>query len=83
MMPAQAATQKMRRAAIFEVVERVARPALADDEGGRRGDRDDPEPERQRPLARHRREVDGQHERRDQEDREDAAEVVDRLASSR
>ena len=36
MMPATAATQNIRRAGDVEVVERVARPALADDERDRR-----------------------------------------------
>ena len=45
----------------------------------RGGDRDQAEADRQRPLAGHRGEVDPQHQRGDQEDREDAAEVVDRL----
>ena len=79
MIPAQAATQKIRRAGDLEVVERRARPPLADHEGAGRGERDDAEADRQRPLARHRGEVDPQHQRRDQQDREDAAEVVDRL----
>ena len=79
MIPAQAATQKIRRVGHLEVIERRAGAALAHDEGGDRRQGDDAEPDRQRPLARHRREVDPQHQRRHQQDREDAAEVVDRL----
>ncbi len=81
MIPAQAATQKIRRLGDLEVVQRRAGPPLAQHEGRRRGEGDDAEADRQRPLARHRRQVDPQHQRRDQEDREDAAEVVDRLGA--
>ena len=66
-----------------EVVQRLARAALADDERAHGGDRDYPQPDRQRSLAGHRGEVDPEHERGDEQHREDAAEVVDGVDSSR
>ena len=69
------------RAATCEVVERVRGAALAEDEGDapRRATTASPIAERRRLRVRHRREVDRQDERADEHDREDAAEVVDRL----
>ena len=81
MIPAHAATQNVRPAGDVEVVERVLRPALPDEEGDQRGERDDREADRQRALVRDGREVDRQDQRADEHDREDAAEVVDRLGS--
>ena len=54
MMPAQAATQKTRRPATCEVVERVRRPALAEHERDAGGDGDRGEPEHQGALVRDR-----------------------------
>ena len=50
---------------------------VADQECGGGSDRDHAKTNRQGPLARHRRDVHSQDQRRDQEDRKDAAEVVD------
>ena len=77
--PAHAATQKMRRPRDVEVVERGGRASLAQHERDAGGERDQPEPERERAAVRHRREVDRQHERRDEQHGQDAAEVVDRV----
>ena len=44
-----------------------------------RDDRDEREPDAQRALVRHRREVDREDQRADQHERKDSAEVVDRL----
>ena len=60
-----------------EIVERVLRPTLADVEGDQRGDGDCRQPEHECSLVRDGREVDRQDQRRNQHDREDAAEVVD------
>ena len=78
--PAQAATQNVGRAADVQVVERVRRAALPDEEGDqrRRGDRRTGSID-QRRLVRDRREVDPEDQRADEQDREHAAEVVDRL----
>ena len=62
-----------------EVVQGVAGPTLANDERDARRDRDRDEPEDETPLVRYRREVDREHHRRDQQDRKDAAQVVDRV----
>ena len=79
MMPATAATQKMRRRGDVEVVERVARTALADHEraGGRRGD--DTETDRERALVGNGGEVDAEDQRADHQRGEHTAEVVDRV----
>ena len=79
MIPATAATQKVAPRCDLEVVQRGRGAALADDERHRGGERDRRQSERQRALARDRREVDREHERRDEQHREDAAEVVDRI----
>ena len=60
----------------IEVVERCARPTLADYEGRRSCDRDSGQPQSQGSLVRHGREVDRQHERGHQQNRQDAPEVV-------
>ena len=80
MMPAQRGDPEDPAPGHLEVVERRARPALADHErhGGRQRHR--AQADGHRPLVRHRREVDREHQRRHQQDREDAAEVVDRVA---
>ena len=80
MIPAQAATQKVAPPGDLEVVQRRGGPPLAQHEGDAGGQGDEPEADRQRALARHRGEVDSQHQGRDEEDREDAAEVVDGVA---
>ena len=80
MRPAQAATQNVGRAAASQVVERVLRPPLPDeerDQGGR-------ETSERGPTISvvsfgTAREVDPEDQRADEHDREDAAEVVDRL----
>ena len=63
----------------LEVVERVLRPPLADQEGDRRGCGDREQAEREGALVGHRREVDPEDQRAHEHDREDAAEVVDRI----
>jgi hypothetical protein len=77
--PAQAATQKTRRPATLQVVERVSRRTLANQEGDQPGKGDRGQSEGQRSPVRHSGEVDRQNERRDEHDGEDAAEVVDRI----
>ena len=77
--PAQAATQKVGRAAVCEVVERVRGAPLPDVEADEGRARDDEQDDRQGGLVRDRREVDPEDERADQDDREDAAEIVDGL----
>ena len=62
-----------------EVVERVRSSSLTEVEKRERGDRDEREPDAQRALVRHRREVDREDQRADEHEREDSAEVVDRL----
>ena len=83
MIPAHAATQKMRRLGDLQVVERVRGPSLADEKRDQRRQRDRCEPEHERSLVRNRREVDREDQRADEDDREDSAEVVHRIASSR
>ncbi len=80
MIPAHAATQKMRRDCDLQVVQRVRRTALADEEREQRRRGDHGETEHECPLVRHGSEVDREDERPDEHDREDPAEVVDRLA---
>ena len=84
MIPAQAATQNVRPGGDVEVVERVGARAA----GARRSATSATtaiasEHQRERALVRHRREVDRQDQRADEHEREDAAEVVDRLGRSR
>ena len=79
MIPAQAATQKIRLLAIVEVVERVRGTPLLPDEGHPGCQRDHGQTQDEGALARHGREVDREHQAGHQQDREDAAEVVDRL----
>ena len=79
MIPAKAPTQKVGRAATVQVVERVARAALAHEERDRREDRDAAEDERGGLGLRHRREVDREDQAPDEHQRHDAAEVVDRF----
>ncbi len=62
-----------------QVVQREPGPALANHEGDPCRKGDDPQPGGDGSFARHRGEVDRQHERRHQQDRDDAAEVVDRV----
>ena len=61
------------------VQRRPARGAAACTNPPSASDREDHEEEHRRALVRHRREVDREHDRRDEHHREDAAEVVDRL----
>jgi hypothetical protein len=62
-----------------EVVERVPRAALPEDEPDPGRDRDGEQPDRQGSLVRDRREVDPEDQRPDHDDRENAPEVVDRV----
>ena len=64
-----------------KVVQRVAGTALADDERDSCGEHDRRESQHQASGVRDRCEVDPEHERRNQHDGEDPAEVVDRIAS--
>ena len=80
MIPAQAATQKIAAAGDVEVVERV-RARVA---GGARtrppaASAMTPRPSDERALVGHRREVDRRMSAADEHDRQDAAEVVDRV----
>ena len=79
MMPAHAATQKVAAGGDVEVVERVLGAALADDEGDDGGDRDRREAERERPLSGTGAKLIARMSAPTSSDREDAAEVVDRL----
>ena len=80
MIPAQAATQKMRRPRDLEVVQRVRGSLLADEERDERGQCDRGQSEHERSFVRNRREVDGEDERADENHREDAPEVVHGVA---
>ena len=79
MMPATRGDPERRARRDLEVVERVRSPALADVEGDERDERDRAEHEGRRLAVRHGREVDREDQRADEHEREDAAEVVDRL----
>ena len=79
MIPAHAATQKTRRPAMCEVVQGVGRPPLADHERDPGGEGDDREAGDEGSLVRHGREVDPEDQRADEQRRQDAAEVVDRI----
>ena len=79
MIPARAATQKVARPAILRSKSGIRDAALAQHEGARRRQGDDSEDDRGLALAGFGRQVDRQHQRRHHRDREDAAEVVDRL----
>ena len=79
MIPAQRGHPERRPRRDLEVVERVRSPALADVEGDQRDERDRAEHERRCLPVRHGREVDREDQRADEHEREDAAEVVDRL----
>ena len=81
MIPAHAATQNVVRERDVEVVQRVGGAALADarTRRQRRARRPAPRESASVPAFGDRGEVDRQDQRADQDDREDAAEVVDRL----
>jgi hypothetical protein len=63
----------------LEVVERVRRATLSDEEGDQCGEGDRCQPERQRAHVRNGGEVDRQDERRDENDGQDSTQVVDRI----
>ena len=79
MIPAQAATQKIRRARVLEVVQRVRRAPLTKVEGAERRQCDGRQAEHERALVGHRGEVDREDQRSHENDRQDPAEVVDRV----
>ena len=81
MMPAHGRHPERRTGGYVEVVERVRGATLSDDERDAGRQRHDGERHHERSLVGHGREVDGQDERRDQDDGEDAAEVVDRFGA--
>ena len=83
MIPAHAATQNVAPSRDVQVVERVRRPPLAEEERDRGGESDEEEPERERLLVRDGHEVDRDDERADEDRGENPAEVVDRIASTR
>ena len=75
MIPATAATQNVGRAA-FEVIQREFGAALTDDKNHRCNHRNHQELNCQCPVLRHGDEIDREHERPNQDHREDAAEVI-------
>ena len=79
MIPAQAATQNTRRPAMCRSYSGLRARALAQHEGDQPDERDDGQRQGQSSLVRHRREVDGEDQRPDEGDGEDAPEVVDAL----
>ena len=79
MMPAQAATQKMRREAMLRSYSGARARRCRSVERNQRDERDRRQSQRQRALVRNGREIDGQDERPDERHRQDAAEVVHRL----
>ena len=79
MMPPQRRDPEGAATGDVKVVEGVRGATLAHDEGGRRDDRDGRQHQSQDAGVGDRREVDGQDQRRHQDDRQHPAEVVDRV----
>ena len=79
MIPAHAATQNVRREATSRSYSGIRRPPLAEENATSAATAIAASTSVQRPLVRHGREVDREDQRADEDEREDAAEVVHRL----